>query len=157
MITNNEKWHCFAVKKLHYSTKYHQSMQACQLPHYQRETPDVTGRSPGLPYKVLSPAFHRSQRWRLHQSSSVWKSTQQKKKKIIKVREKIYAILKVAEVVLVLPHSNADLERLFSIVRKSKNDTRMSLKLAGAFSPILAMRSMYPESGVPCLLYQTQL
>ena len=31
---------------------------------------------------------------------------------------------KVAEVVLVLPHSNADLKKLFSIVRKNSTDVR---------------------------------
>ena len=38
---------------------------------------------------------------------------------------------KVADVVLVLAHSNADLERLISIVRKNKTDARSSLKLDG--------------------------
>ena len=40
-------------------------------------------------------------------------------------------LLQVASLVLVLPHSNAGLERLFSVVRKNKNDMRSSLKLDG--------------------------
>ena len=40
-------------------------------------------------------------------------------------------LTKVAEAVLVLPHSNAEEERLFSIVRKNKTDSRPSLSLEG--------------------------
>ena len=36
---------------------------------------------------------------------------------------------RIAVIVLVLPHSNASLERLFSIIRKNKTDMRSSLKL----------------------------
>ena len=58
---------------------------------------------------------------------------------------------KVAEVVLVVPHSNAvHLERLFSIVRKNKTNATLSLKLDGTLSSILAIKSKYPESVVPC-------
>ena len=60
----------------------------------------------------------------------------------------------VAEVVLVLRHSNADLERLFSIVRKNKTGAILSLKLDGTLSSILAMKSKYPESAVPCHRFQ---
>ena len=55
------------------------------------------------------------------------------------------------ELMLVLPHSNADhLERLFSIARKNKTNATLSLKLDGTFSPILAIKSKCPESIVPC-------
>ncbi len=57
---------------------------------------------------------------------------------------------KIAEIVLVLPHSNAEAERLFSIVRKNKTDSRSCLKLDGSLSGILAMKSHYPESRIPC-------
>ena len=59
---------------------------------------------------------------------------------------------KVAEIVLLIPHSNAELERLIfiSIVRKNKTDARSSLKLDGTLSSILAMKSKYPESHVTC-------
>ena len=36
-------------------------------------------------------------------------------------------LFKLAEIVLVLPHSNAELERLFSIVWKNKTDSRSRL------------------------------
>ena len=56
---------------------------------------------------------------------------------------------KVAEVILVIPHSNAELERLFSIVRKNKSLDRSSLTLDETLSSILATKTMYPESGPP--------
>ena len=59
-------------------------------------------------------------------------------------------LAKVAELVLVLPHSNAGEERLFSIVRKNKTESRASLKLDGTLSNLLAMKLQYPEQVVPC-------
>ncbi len=57
---------------------------------------------------------------------------------------------KLAEIVLIIPHSNAELERLFSIVKKNKSLERSSMKLDGTLSSILAMKTMYPESQTPC-------
>ena len=59
-------------------------------------------------------------------------------------------LFRVAEVVVILPHGNAEEERLFSIVRKNKTDSRSSLKLDGTLSSILKMKYAYPESEVPC-------
>ena len=59
-------------------------------------------------------------------------------------------LFKVAELVLVLPHSNAEEEQLFSIVRKNKTDSRSSMKLSGTLSSILAVKSSFPESKIPC-------
>ena len=61
---------------------------------------------------------------------------------------------KLAEIFLVLPHSNAELERLFSVVRKNKTDSRSSLELDGTLSSILAMKSKYPESRTPCFKWE---
>ena len=52
----------------------------------------------------------------------------------------------VASLVLVLPHSNAGLERLFSVVRKNKTDMRSSLKSDGTLSSILTTKAYNPES-----------
>lgn len=46
-------------------------------------------------------------------------------------------LVNVAELVLVLPHSNAGEERLFSMVRKNKTDSRSALKLDGPFPTYL--------------------
>ena len=59
-------------------------------------------------------------------------------------------LIRLAEMVLVMPHSNAELERFFSIVRKSKTLERSSLKLDGTLSSIFAVKTMYPESNCPC-------
>ena len=56
----------------------------------------------------------------------------------------------LAEIVLVIPHSNAGQERLFSVVRKNKTDSRSSLKLDGSLSSILAMKCHNPEAVTPC-------
>ena len=56
---------------------------------------------------------------------------------------------RIASIILVIPHSNADQERLFSIVRKNKTD-RSSLKLGGTLSSILLMKTHYPEATIFC-------
>ena len=50
-------------------------------------------------------------------------------------------------IVLVLPHSNAEYKRLFSVVRKNKTNSRSSLKLNGTLSSILAMKAKYLSLG----------
>ena len=60
----------------------------------------------------------------------------------------------LAEIVLVIPHSNAGQERLFSIVRKNKTDSRSSLKLDGSLSSILAVKCHNPEAVTPCYKWQ---
>ena len=59
---------------------------------------------------------------------------------------------KVAELVLIL-HSNAGEERLFSMVRKNKTDSRSSLNLHGTLSDLLSMKLQYPESTSPCFKF----
>lgn len=59
-------------------------------------------------------------------------------------------LIRVAEVVVILPHSNTEEERLFSIVRKNKTESRSSMKPDGTLSSILSMKHAYPESDV-CL------
>ena len=53
------------------------------------------------------------------------------------------------ELVVVLPHSNAGEERLFSMVRKNKTDSRSAFKLEGTLSTLLAMKLQYPEDTSP--------
>ena len=59
-------------------------------------------------------------------------------------------LLKIAEAVLVVPHSSAEEGRLFSIVRKNKTDSRSSLNNDGTLSNILAMKLAYSENSIPC-------
>ena len=64
--------------------------------------------------------------------------------------KRLKVLPKVAKVTLVIQHSNAELERLFSIVRKNKSLDRSSLSLDGTLSSILATKTMYPKSETPC-------
>ena len=57
---------------------------------------------------------------------------------------------RIASIVLVIPHSNADQERLFSIVHKNKRYSGSSLKLDGTLSSIPSMKTHYPEATIPC-------
>ena len=56
---------------------------------------------------------------------------------------------KLAELVFVIPHSYADLERFFNIAHKNKTVESSTMKLHGTLSSILAMKIMYPESETP--------
>ena len=56
---------------------------------------------------------------------------------------------RIASIVLVIPHRNADQERLFSLVRKNKADSRSSLKLDETLSSIHSMKTHYPEATIP--------
>lgn len=57
----------------------------------------------------------------------------------------------VAKLVLVLPHSNAEEERLFSMVRKNKTAFRPNLKLDGTLSSVLTIKLACPN---PCHEYE---
>ena len=54
------------------------------------------------------------------------------------------------DVLLALPHSNVELEHLFSIVKKNKTYTRSLRKLDKTFFNILTVKSRYFESKVLC-------
>ena len=49
-------------------------------------------------------------------------------------------LFKVAKLILVLPHSNAGEERVFSMVRKNKTPFRSSLSMDGTLSSILTVK-----------------
>ena len=69
--------------------------------------------------------------------------------------KRFHNLAKIAEIVLVIPHSNAEPKRLFSIVRKNKSDSRSKLALGGSLSSILTVKSHYPESATPCYKFKT--
>lgn len=57
----------------------------------------------------------------------------------------------VAKLVLVLPHSNADAERVFSVVGLNKTKARKSLALDGTLSSIMAIKMADLE---PCFKWE---
>ena len=60
-------------------------------------------------------------------------------------------LAKVALLVLVLPHSNAEEERVFSLITKNKTKFRPSLKLDGTLSSILTIKLSNTN---PCHKYE---
>ena len=59
---------------------------------------------------------------------------------------KLARLSKVAHLVLTLPHSNAEEERVFSMVTKNKTNFRPNLKLDGTLSSILTIKLANLES-----------
>uniref|UniRef100_A0A1X7TWU2 HAT C-terminal dimerisation domain-containing protein n=1 Tax=Amphimedon queenslandica TaxID=400682 RepID=A0A1X7TWU2_AMPQE len=60
-------------------------------------------------------------------------------------------LAKVAQLVLVIPHSNAEEERVFSLITKNKTSFRPSLMLDGTLSSIIQVKLANPE---PCFKYE---
>ena len=54
-------------------------------------------------------------------------------------------LAEVAQLVLTLPHSNADEERVFSLIRQNKTDARSSLSLDGTLSSLITVKMATPE------------
>ena len=52
--------------------------------------------------------------------------------------------------VLVIPHSNAGGERVFSIIRKNKTEFRSRLSLERSLNSIMIIKSTLPESLLKC-------
>ena len=65
---------------------------------------------------------------------------------------RFHRLARVAKLVLVLPHSNASEERVFSMVTKNKT-FRPNLKLDGTLSNILTVKLANPE---PCHMYEPE-
>ena len=64
---------------------------------------------------------------------------------------KFSKLSQVAKLALVLPHSNADEERVFSMVTKNKTSFRPNLKLDGTLCSIITVKLANPE---PCMDYE---
>ena len=62
-------------------------------------------------------------------------------------------LTRVAKLVLILPHSNASEERVFSMVTKNKTTFRPNLKLDGTLASILTVKLANPE---PCHAYEPE-
>ena len=61
-------------------------------------------------------------------------------------RQRFANLARIAQLVLVLPHSNAGEERIFSLVRLNKTSYRSSLSLDGTLSSILTIKTHIPDS-----------
>ena len=56
----------------------------------------------------------------------------------------------IALSVLVVPHSNAGEERVFSMIKKNKTDFRANLQLDGSLNSIMRIKMSHPEELLPC-------
>ena len=62
---------------------------------------------------------------------------------------------KVANIVLLIPHSNATAERTFSIIRANKTNARNRLQLDGTLTSALTVKMDRPDSKIhPCFKYE---
>ena len=59
-------------------------------------------------------------------------------------------LFRVASAILVIPHSNAQEEGLFSMIRKNLTDTRKNLDVEGTLGNMLKIKLAQPESVRPC-------
>ncbi|MGH0170216.1 UNVERIFIED_CONTAM: hypothetical protein FKN15_058767 [Acipenser sinensis] len=65
---------------------------------------------------------------------------------------KLPRLSKVAQLILTLPHSNADAERVFSMIGLNKTDTRNALALEGTLSSIMTIKMSGMEPN--CFKYE---
>ena len=61
---------------------------------------------------------------------------------------------KMAKLVLTLPHSNASVERVFSLIRYNKTDSRNWLENGGSLSSIMTIKLANPESSQNCYKFE---
>lgn len=69
-------------------------------------------------------------------------------------RQRFPRLSKIAQLVLVIPHSNASEERVFSMVRKNKTPFRPSLSVDGTLSSLITVKLALPEAAHPCYTYE---
>ena len=63
-------------------------------------------------------------------------------------------IAKVANVILIISHSNAVEERVFSVIHKIRRDDRGSLQLQGTLSSLVTVKLNLPETKAhPCYAF----
>lgn len=66
------------------------------------------------------------------------------------LQEKLPNLSKVALAVLIIPHSNAGEERVFSVTRRNKTDFYSNLDLQRSLSSIMTIKMNKPEKLLPC-------
>ena len=70
------------------------------------------------------------------------------------LKPKIPLLADVALSVLVIPHSNAGEERVFSMIRKNKTEFRSQLSASGSLNSIMRIKLSLPEDLVPCFRWK---
>ena len=70
------------------------------------------------------------------------------------LKPKFPAHTEIALSVLVIPHSNAGEERVFSTIRKNKTDFRSRLQLGGSLNAIMHVKMAVPEQLMACYTWE---
>ena len=65
------------------------------------------------------------------------------------LRNRFPSLSAIAVTVLVVPHSNAGDERVFSMIKKNKTDFLSNLQLDGSLNSIMLIKVAFPESLIP--------
>lgn len=89
-----------------------------------------------------------------HRMDTIWGYLSQCKRADGSLKYPILAKVAHCQAVLILPHSNASEERIFSMVTKNKTNFRPSLKLDGTLSSILKVKLAHPEIQELCHDFQ---
>ena len=65
---------------------------------------------------------------------------------------RFHNLIEVAKIVLITPHSNAGIERVYSLMNKNKSEgsEKNRLDIDGSLSSILAVKLDRPESSFKC-------
>ena len=95
--------------------------------------------------------MHDNEKSHYHRMNLVWNELS--KMKNPDGTSQFCRLSKVAQLVLVIPHSNAQEERVFSLVTKNKTSFRPNLKLDGTLCSILQVKLANPE---PCHQYEPE-
>ena len=70
------------------------------------------------------------------------------------LKSKLPLLAEIALSVLVIPHSNAGEERVFSTIRKNKTEFRSRLQLGGSLNAIMRIKMSIPKHLMPCYKWE---
>ncbi|XP_058881945.1 uncharacterized protein LOC117403636 [Acipenser ruthenus] len=106
----------------------------------------------GIPRSIWEQAVSRvSEQEVYHRMDKVWAHMATIKSPVTGM-PKLPMLSKVAQLILTLPHSNADAERVFSMIGLNKTDTRNALALEGTLSSIMTIKMSGMEPN--CFKYE---
>ena len=110
-------------------------------------------RDSEIPKHVWDDCTVRNSEVTYHRMDIIWAHIAQMNNPTVQA-PRFLLLSKIASLVLTLPHSNADAERVFSLVRLNKTAFRNSLSLDGTLSSILTVKLALPESKVKCYAFE---
>ena len=97
-----------------------------------------------IPQMIWDTALVGDIRDNLHRMDVIWGY----------LKEKLPRLTEIALSVLVIPHSNAGEERVFSMIRKNKTEFRSRLQLGGSLHAIMRVKMAVPEKLMACYKWE---